>query len=81
MKALEVSEEKAAQRQDAYDVQLHKIEAKLKEAETRAELSERAVVKLQEEVERLEFELLQEKEKHTAISREVDDALAEASIL
>ncbi|VDN21944.1 unnamed protein product [Gongylonema pulchrum] len=54
LKSLEVSEEKALQREDSYEEQIRTVSARLKEAETRAEFAERSVQKLQKEVDRLE---------------------------
>ena len=54
MKSLEVSEEKANQREEAYKEQIKHLTAKLKQAEARAEFAERSVQKLQKEVDRLE---------------------------
>merc|ERR1712062_265681 len=52
---------------------------KLKQAEARAEFAERSVQKLQKEVDRLEDELVHEKEKFKAISDELDQTFAEMS--
>ena len=54
MKSLEVSEEKANQREEHYKEQIKLLTAKLKQAEARAEFAERSVQKLQKEVDRLE---------------------------
>ena len=54
MKSLEVSEEKANQREESYKEQIKHLTAKLKQAEARAEFAERSVQKLQKEVDRLE---------------------------
>ena len=43
------------------------------QSETRAEFAERSVQKLQKEVDRLEDELVHEKERYAAISDELDD--------
>lgn len=51
--------------------------AKLKEAEARAEFAERSVQKLQKEVDRLEDELVHEKEKYKSVSDELDQTFAE----
>jgi multidrug efflux pump subunit AcrA (membrane-fusion protein) len=50
LKSLEVSEEKANQREQAYKEQIKSLTAKLKQAEARAEFAERSVQKLQKEV-------------------------------
>ena len=49
------------------------------QAEARAEFAERSVQKLQKEVDRLEDELVHEKEKFKAISDELDQTFAEMS--
>ena len=54
LKSLEVSEEKANQREESYKEQIKHLTAKLKQAEARAEFAERSVQKLQKEVDRLE---------------------------
>ena len=54
LKSLEVSEEKANQREEHYKEQIKHLTAKLKQAEARAEFAERSVQKLQKEVDRLE---------------------------
>ena len=53
LKSLEVSEEKANQREIANKEQIKTLTAKLKQAEARAEFAERSVQKLQHEVGRL----------------------------
>ncbi|OTF73318.1 hypothetical protein BLA29_012532, partial [Euroglyphus maynei] len=77
LKSLEVSEEKAQQREEAHEQQIRIMTAKLKEAEARAEFAERSVQKLQKEVDRLEDELVHEKEKYKSISDELDQTFAE----
>merc|ERR1712083_522502 len=79
LKSLEVSEEKANQREKHYKEQIKLLTAKLKQAEARAEFAERSVQKLQKEVDRLEDELLSEKEKFKAVSDELDQTFAEMS--
>lgn len=79
LKSLEVSEEKALQREESYEDQIRTSTTRLKEAETRAEFAERSVQKLQKEVDRLEDELVHEKEKYKAISEELDQTFQELS--
>uniref|UniRef100_A0A1I7V9I1 Tropomyosin n=1 Tax=Loa loa TaxID=7209 RepID=A0A1I7V9I1_LOALO len=79
LKSLEVSEEKALQREDSYEEQIRTVSARLKEAETRAEFAERSVQKLQKEVDRLEDELVHEKERYKNISEELDQTFQELS--
>merc|ERR1712181_217695 len=59
--------------------QIKTLTTKLKQAEARAEFAERSVTKLQKEVDRLEDELVHEKEKFKAISDELDQTFAEMS--
>merc|ERR1711963_828833 len=73
------SEEKANQREESYKEQIKTLTTKLKQAEARAEFAERPVTKLQKEVDRLEDELVHEKEKFKAISDELDQTFAEMS--
>ena len=69
----------ANQREESYKEQIKTLTAKLKQAEARAEFAERSVQKLQKEVDRLEDELVHEKEKFKAISDELDQTFAEMS--
>ena len=50
LKSLEVSEDKANQREDFYKTEIKRLTGKLKQSETRAEFAEKSVVKLQKEV-------------------------------
>ncbi|KAM3961706.1 tropomyosin 1 isoform 3-T3 [Aphomia sociella] len=77
LKSLEVSEEKATQREESYEGQVKLLDAQLKEAEARAEFAERSVQKLQKEVDRLEDELVAEKEKYKDIGDDLDTAFVE----
>ncbi|XP_072937936.1 uncharacterized protein Tm1 isoform X5 [Epargyreus clarus] len=77
LKSLEVSEEKATQREETFEVQVKLLDAQLKEAEARAEFAERSVQKLQKEVDRLEDELVAEKEKYKDIGDDLDTAFVE----
>merc|ERR1712113_394089 len=79
LKSLEVSEEKANQREEHYKEQIKHLTWELKQAEARAEFAERSVQKLQKEVDRLEDELVHEKEKFKAVSDELDQTFAEMS--
>ncbi|XP_057332428.1 tropomyosin isoform X5 [Microplitis mediator] len=72
LKSLEVSEEKANQREEEYKNQIKTLTTRLKEAEARAEFAERSVQKLQKEVDRLEDELVNEKEKYKYICDDLD---------
>ena len=54
LKSLEVSEEKANQRESSYKEQIKTLTVKLEQAEARAEFDERSVQKLQKEVKNFE---------------------------
>ncbi|XP_060526156.1 tropomyosin-2 isoform X20 [Cylas formicarius] len=77
LKSLEVSEEKANQREEEYKNQIKNLTTRLKEAEARAEFAERSVQKLQKEVDRLEDDLLVEKEKNKRLEAEMELTLHE----
>jgi tropomyosin-1 len=79
MKTLEVSEQEAIQREESYEEQTRDLSTRLKDAEQRADLAERTMAKLQKEVDRLEDELLAEKEKYKSVSDELDMTLNELS--
>merc|ERR1711902_190984 len=79
LKSLEVSEEKANQREQSYKEQIKTLTSKLKQAEARAEFAEKSVQKLQHEVDRLEDELAKEMEKYKAITEELELTFAEMS--
>ncbi|XP_023723876.1 tropomyosin isoform X4 [Cryptotermes secundus] len=77
LKSLEVSEEKANLREEEYKQQIKTLTTRLKEAEARAEFAERSVQKLQKEVDRLEDELVHEKEKYKYICDDLDMTFTE----
>ncbi|CAH2016153.1 unnamed protein product [Acanthoscelides obtectus] len=77
LKSLEVSEEKATRKEDEYSITLKQMEQQLREAEARAEFAERSVQKLQKEVDRLEDELVAEKERYKEIGDDLDTAFVE----
>ncbi|XP_021928052.1 tropomyosin isoform X7 [Zootermopsis nevadensis] len=77
LKSLEVSEEKATATKEHCEDKIHLITDKLSEAEARAEFAERSVQKLQKEVDRLEDELVIEKEKYKIIGDDLDSAFVE----
>merc|ERR1711962_455242 len=79
LKSLEVSEDKANQRESYYKDEIKRLTAKLKQSDTRAEFAERSVQKLQKEVDRLEDELVGEQDKFKAITEELDQTFAEMS--
>merc|ERR1712018_605345 len=71
LKSLEVSEDKANQREAFYKEEIKRLTGKLKQSETRSEFAERSVVKLQKEVDRLEDELVNEQDKFKSITEEL----------
>ncbi|XP_043475887.1 tropomyosin alpha-1 chain isoform X9 [Leptopilina heterotoma] len=75
LKSLEVSEEKANQREEEYKNQIKTLTTRLKEAEARAEFAERSVQKLQKEVDRLEDDLMAEREKNKLLQEEMEATL------
>ncbi|XP_030752490.1 tropomyosin isoform X3 [Sitophilus oryzae] len=75
LKSLEVSEEKAAVTREHSEDKIRIISDKLREAEARAEFAERSVQKLQKEVDRLEDDLLSEKEKNKILADEMEATL------
>ncbi|XP_055613103.1 tropomyosin-like isoform X5 [Uranotaenia lowii] len=75
LKSLEVSEEKANQREEEYKNQIKTLTTRLKEAEARAEFAERSVQKLQKEVDRLEDELMNERSKNKMLQEEMEATL------
>ena len=54
LKSLEVSEDKANQRESFYKSEIKRLTTKLKQSETRSEFAEKSVVKLQKEVRQAE---------------------------
>ncbi|XP_039291589.1 tropomyosin isoform X11 [Nilaparvata lugens] len=77
LKSLEVSEEKATQREETFEEQVKSLGEQFKQAEARAEFAERSVQKLQKEVDRLEDELVHEKEKYKYICDDLDQTFSE----
>ncbi|XP_036334935.1 TATA element modulatory factor isoform X10 [Rhagoletis pomonella] len=75
LKSLEVSEEKANQREEEYKNQIKTLNTRLKEAEARAEFAERSVQKLQKEVDRLEDDLMNERNKNKLLQEEMEATL------
>uniref|UniRef100_A0A1A9W718 Tropomyosin n=1 Tax=Glossina brevipalpis TaxID=37001 RepID=A0A1A9W718_9MUSC len=77
LKSLEVSEEKAGNTQRLIEQEIVQIKVNLETAEARAEFAERSVQKLQKEVDRLEDELIIEKERFAIIGDSLDLAFVE----
>jgi len=79
MKSLEASEQEAKLREENFAELMREYTAELKETEDRADLAERTCIKLQKEVDRLEEELMHEKEKFKALSEELQHTINEVS--
>jgi len=77
MRSLEVSEQEAKSREEGQAEQIREMGDRLKDADERAELGERTIAKLQKECDRLEDELLTEKEKYKNISEELEQTVNE----
>ena len=75
MKSLEVSEQEAIAREESYEENIRDLSATFTETQQRADLGERSMVKLQKECDRLDEELLQEKERFKAVSEELEQTL------
>ena len=75
LKSLEANEEKAQIREDFFEKQIKNLSAKLKESENRAEVAERGVQKFQLEVDRLEEELLAERQRSQLLQSEMETTL------
>jgi len=74
LKYREDSEDKASKKEETFGEHLRNVTDKCKEAEARAEIAERSVQKLQKEVDRLEDDLLNSKEKNKKMSDEMEAA-------
>lgn len=77
MRSLEVSEQEAKSREEGQAEQIRDMGERLKDAEERADLGDRTIAKLQKECDRLEDELLVEKEKYKNISEELEQTVNE----
>ena len=77
MKSLEVSEQEAIAREESYEENIRDLSANLNELQQKSDLADRTTAKLQKECDRLEEELLQEKERFKAISEELEQTLNE----
>jgi len=77
MKSLEIFEQEAGLRQENYEDAISDLTENLKDAESRATNAEKAVLKLQKEVDRLEDEVAVEKEKYTSVNADLDSTFAE----
>ena len=79
LKSLEVSEEKANQREASNKEQIKTLTAKLKHAVARADFAEKSVQKLQNECDRLDDEMILEQEKLKSITEELEATFVEMS--
>merc|ERR1712223_1019240 len=72
LKALEVAEEKAQQREEEYKRQIKNLSERLKTAEARAEYGEKTVQKLNLRIDNIMYDLVQEKTKTQTVNDELD---------
>merc|ERR1712187_646975 len=72
-KQLEVSEEKARQREEKYQEQIKIINNRLKDTEAKSEYSEMNIRKLHLRIDDLEDEIIREKMKTNALANQLDD--------
>merc|ERR1712168_920347 len=72
LKALEVAEEKAQQREEEYKRQIKNLSERLKTAESRAEYGEKTVQKLNLRIDNIMGDLVQEKTKTQTVNDELD---------
>merc|ERR1712158_342346 len=72
LKALEVAEEKAQQREEEYKKQIRTLSEKFKNAEARAEYGEKTVQKQNLRVDSIMFDLVAEKMKTQNVNDELD---------
>merc|ERR1712061_185745 len=72
LKALEVAEEKAQQREEDYKRQIKQLTDRLKTAESRAEYGEKTVQKLNLRIDNVMNDLVLEKTKTQTVNEELD---------
>merc|ERR1712113_1280837 len=72
LKALEVAEEKAQQREEEYKRQIKNLSERLKTAEARAEYGEKTVQKLNLRIDNIMGDLVTEKMKTQTVNDELD---------
>ena len=75
-----MSEEKALEREESYQRQIHDLIKRLKMAETRAENSEMNIQRLNIRIDQIEDELIHEKLKIKGISDDVDGTFKQMGI-
>merc|ERR1712034_281790 len=74
LKSLEASEFQASKSEESFADQVKTLTSQCKEAEVRAETAERAVQRLQKEVDRLEDKLMDAKQKNKKLEDEMEEA-------
>ena len=72
MKALEITEEKALQREEKFKEQIRTLVNRLKGAESRTEYGEKHITKLNHRIDMIEDDIVREKLKIQQISNELD---------
>ncbi|XP_052742542.1 tropomyosin-1, isoforms 33/34 isoform X1 [Bicyclus anynana] len=77
VKLLDAQLKEAMASRDHVEDKIHSLSQKLTQAEARAEFAERSVQKLQKEVDRLEDDLINEKERFNDIGDDIDDTVVE----
>jgi len=80
MKSLEVSEEKALQREEKYKDQIAQLMNRLKLADGRAEYGEMNITKLNQRIDGIEDDIIREKMKEHHLSDEMDDTFKDIMI-
>merc|ERR1712141_307201 len=73
LKALEVAEEKAQQREEEYKRQIKQLSEKFKSAEGRAEYGEKTVQKLNLRIDSIIFDLVAEKMRTQTVNDQLDE--------
>uniref|UniRef100_A0A4X2K4Q0 Tropomyosin 3 n=1 Tax=Vombatus ursinus TaxID=29139 RepID=A0A4X2K4Q0_VOMUR len=81
LKCLNAAEEKYSLKEDKYEEEIKILTDKLKEAETRAEFSERLVAKLEKTIDDLEDKLKCTKEEHLCTQRMLGQTLLDLNEL
>ncbi|XP_065942501.1 tropomyosin isoform X18 [Magallana gigas] len=81
LKALEISDEKASQREDSYEETIRDLTQRLKDSQNRAEVAERQVYTLQLENDKLSDDLEQERKHKLELQAEMEATLQDLSNL
>ena len=77
MKQLEISAEKAQQREEKLKEQIHSLIVKLKNAEARYEYGEMNITKLNQRIDDIEDDIYREKFKIKRVADELDETFDE----